>query len=114
MIITGDPPKPKQLIKLVGRSGKEIFIRDQIANDWEELFLCLNFEPADAASSTIETIQNNARHQVEEACREVLLMWLSGASGRKPVAWATLIEVLNDLKHDSLAEEIKSELFPET
>lgn len=106
----GDTPKPKQLIRLVGKSGKEILIRDTIANDWEELFMCMNFELADTVANTMETIQTNARHQVEDACREVLFMWLSGTSGRQPVTWATFLEVLKLVNHESLAEDIRSEL----
>ena len=94
---------------MVGKSGKEIPIRDTIAFHWEDLYTHLNCSPEEAASK-IEAIRENSRHEDGEACREVLLLWLSGATSRKPVTWATFINLLRDMKQVELADELTIEL----
>ena len=103
-------PKPNQLIRLVGRNGEQISIRDHLAGNWEDLFLCLNFEPAEENQSMIAVIKRNNAGKVEDACREVLLKWLAGG-GRKPVTWATFIDVLIDMSESNLADKIKKALI---
>ena len=84
-------------------------IRDHLAANWEDLFLCLGFEPAEENQSMIAVIQKNNPGRVRDACREVLLMWLQG-KGRKPVTWTTLVDVLYDLGEATLADKIKAVL----
>ena len=108
-----DKPKPHQIIRIKGRSGKEVVIRDQLASHWEDLLIQLSFEPASSASSMIKNINRNCRGEVEEACREVLLKWLSGdPSSSLPVTWRSLIEVIKTLDHCTLAVELEEELLP--
>ena len=38
---------------------------------------------------------------------EVLTQWLT-ERGKQPVTWATLVEVLRDIEHSTLAGEIKA------
>lgn len=60
----------------------------------------------------IENIRRNSRHEVQEACREVLLKWLSGqpcSSG--PVTWRTLIDIMRKIEYCSLADKLEQELF---
>ena len=90
----------------MGKNGEEITLRDHLAANWEDLFLCLGFEPAEENASMIAVIRRN-NVGVTDACREVLLMWLRG-SGRKPVTWATFMEVLKDLGESTLADEIRT------
>lgn len=96
---------------MVGKSGKEIVIRDRIMFDWEELYTQLNCGPsAEETADRIEEIRRNSHHQDDEACREVLLIWLSGTGNRKPVSWATFICLLRDIKQNELANELEEEL----
>ena len=84
-------------------------IRDHLAPKWEDLFLCLSFEPAEENHSMIEIIRRNNTGNVKDACRDVLLKWLAG-SGRKPVTWATFIDVLQDMEESALGDKIKAVL----
>ena len=97
------------MIRLVSKNGEQILICDHLAGNWEDLFLCLNFEPAEENQSMISVIKRNNAGKVEDACRDVLLKWLAGG-GRKPVTWATFIEVLRDMGESSLADKTKEAL----
>ena len=95
----------------MSRDGeRSVSIRDYLAGNWEDLFLCLNFEPAEGNHSMIAIIKRNSFGKVEDACRDVLLKWLAGG-GRKPVTWTTFIEVLRDMGKSSLADKIKETLL---
>ncbi len=79
--------------------------------DWEDLYLQLNpTAPAEETDAKVNEIRTSSRRQDEEACREVLLMWLSGATSRMPITWATMIELLRDIKQEELAKELETEL----
>ncbi len=99
---------------MTGQSGKEVVIRDVLASHWEDLLLQLEFQPPSSEEYMIKNIERNCRGEVEEACREVLLKWLSGdpRSNCTPVTWRTLIEVIKRLDHQNLAEELEQELLP--
>ena len=107
----GDRPKPGQIIKLVGKSGKEIYIRDSLAGYWEDLLMMFNFEPVSSTDALIRRIRKDTGYLGEEACREVLIKWLSG-DGKQPTTWETLINVIDDLGQGELASEIRSEILP--
>lgn len=106
MTIVDSTPQSHQLLRLVGRNGEEIKIRDRLSPNWEDLFLCLGFEPAEENHSTITAIRRNNVGKVEDACRDVLLKWLAG-NGRKPVTWATFIDALIDMGESTLADKIR-------
>ena len=96
---------------MVGQSGKEIYIRDQLACNWEDLLLLLEFEPASSAQNLMKTIERNSRGEVSDACREVLLKWISGQpSNCQPVTWRTLISVIEKLDNAVLARDLEEEL----
>ena len=108
-----DKPKPHHIIRVVGQSGKEVVVRDQLASQWEDLLLQLEFEPASSTQHMIRNINRNCRGEVEEACREVLLKWLSGhPSNCQPITWRTLIAVIKKMDHSTLACELEQELLP--
>lgn len=102
-------PKPNQLIQLVAQNGESISIRDHLAPHWEDLFLCMGFEPAEENDRMIEVVRRNNAGNVKDACRDVLLKWLAG-NGRKPVTWTTFIDVLQDMQESTLAAKIKAAL----
>ena len=98
---------------MMGISGEEIVIRDQLASHWEDLCLVLEFQPPSLSSSMIENISRNCQYQVEECCREVLLKWLSGATcSSGPVTWRTLIKVIRKISFEDLADQLEHELKP--
>ncbi len=79
--------------------------------DWEDLYLILHpTMPKDEKDAKITEIRKSSRRQDDEACREVLLVWLSGATNRNPVTWATLIGLLRDIEQEKLANELEAEL----
>lgn len=89
-------------------------IRDQLASSWEDLLLHLEFEPPSSAEYMIKNINRNCRGEVEEACREVLLKWLSGQPpcNSGPVTWRTLIKVIRKMDFCTLAQDLEEELLP--
>ena len=112
--IADDKPRPNQILRVQGRSGQEVIIRDHLANCWEDLLLHLEFEGPESAQTMIEDISSHCRGEVEQACREVLLKWLSGSPPSKctPVTWRTLIGVVKKLDCLTLADELEKELLP--
>ena len=62
----------------------------------------------------IRNIERNCRGNVEEACREVLLKWLSDdqPTNCTPVTWRTLIYVIKKMEYSELAEDLERELLP--
>jgi hypothetical protein len=113
VLTADDKPSPHQIIRVVGRSGKELIVKDQLASQWEDLLLHLEFQPQSSTEAMLRNIARNCRGEVEEACREVLLKWLSGhPSNCQPVTWRTLIAVIKKLDHCVLAEDLEQELLP--
>ena len=51
-------------------------------------------------------------NDAEQINTEILQEWLTGR-GKQPVTWATLIEVLRDIKLSALASEIEAVKCPE-
>ena len=89
-----------------------MIIRDELASYWEDLLLLLQFESS-SAEVMIENIRRNCRDEVDQACREVLLMWISGHPSKcTPVTWRTLIEVIKKLDCLTLANDLEQELLP--
>ena len=96
---------------MVGKSGKEIRIRDTITFDWDDLYMKLNCVSSPEETETkLKEIRKNSRDEAQDACREVLLLWLSGETSRTPVTWATLITLLREIKQEELADELTAEL----
>ena len=106
-----DRPKPSEIIRVVGLSGEEIVIRDQLASHWEDLCVMLEFQPPSECGSMMEAIRRNCHYQVEDCCREVLLKWLSGSQcSSGSVTWRTLITVMRKISFDTLADQLEQEL----
>ena len=51
-------------------------------------------------------IEHDVGRSVEDINYKVFQEWLSG-SGRKPVSWDTLVAVLQDVEHCSLAKSVR-------
>ena len=69
----------------------------------------MSFEPAEETDRMIAVLQRNNAGNVKASCRDVLLKWLAG-NGRKPVTWATFIDILQDMQESTLAAKIKTAL----
>ena len=50
-------------------------------------------------------------YDAEQINTEILQKWLTG-SGKKPVSWATLVEVLRDIELSALAGDIETVKYP--
>lgn len=89
-----------QLTSLKCPSGKKLKIISALASQWKKFGIHLNFD------ETGYTLRNIKKECSEECCIEMMEMWLEG-KGRQPVTWATLIELLEDAEHKSIAEQLK-------
>lgn len=97
-------PTLAQLVHMDLHSGRELRILDNIASHWEKIGMCLQIDEA-----TLRMITVNTRGDVMDCCREMMQRWLMG-SGRQPVTWATLIEVLREAGLKTLAGDLEMAL----
>ena len=95
-----------QLQRFVGVSGRVVRVVEEVSADWEKLALALHFR-----GGIIRAVRENER-QVEHACRHILEQWSLDGEGRQPVTWGTLVEVLVDIEHGTLAGDLRRELEP--
>ena len=93
-----------QLLRFRTASGKLI---DQIGiHYWKLGVLLLN----DDTGAVTQAIVEQYREDATKINREILQRWTQG-SGKLPVEWATLIEVLKDIGLMELAREIEIKSF---
>ena len=59
----------------------------------------------DRDGSRVKNMAHKNLNNSEQINTEILQEWLTG-SGKQPVEWATLVEVLNDIQLSTLAGEI--------
>ena len=57
----------------------------------------------------VDCLKEKCRGDPEEIVTAVYKKWING-TGRKPVTWLTLVDVLRDIELTSLAEEIETAL----
>ena len=95
-----------QLQRFVGVSGRTVRVVEGVSADWENLALALHFR-----GGIIRAVRENER-QVEHACRHILERWLLDEEGRQPVTWHTLVDVLVEIEHGTLAGDLRRELEP--
>ena len=65
----------------------------------------------DSTGSRVEIMAHKHHYDAERINMEILKEWLTGR-GKKPVTWATLIEVLRDIELSILADEIEAVKCP--
>ena len=63
----------------------------------------------DRDGSRVENMTHKHLNNSEQINTEILQKWLTG-SGKKPVEWATLVEVLNDIRLFTLAGEMNTSM----
>ena len=59
----------------------------------------------DSTGARVTNLENQHQRNAERINQEILREWLTG-SGKKPVTWATLVEVLREIKLSTLADDI--------
>ena len=78
----------------------------QIGEHYEDLgILLLN----DETGEKVAAIMNDCHMKASDINREVLKRWIQG-QGKQPVAWDTLVEVLNSIDLHELAHTIENSL----
>ena len=59
----------------------------------------------DSTGARVRNLENQHQRDAERINQEILQEWLTG-SGKKPVTWKTLVEVLRDIELSTLADDI--------
>ena len=65
----------------------------------------------DTDGSRVETVAHKHSNDAERINIDILQQWLTGR-GKQPVTWATLVEVLRDIKFATLANDIEAVKCP--
>ena len=60
----------------------------------------------------IRAVRESERPLVEPACQRILERWSVDGESRQPVTWETLVECLEDIKHCTLASDLRRGLEP--
>ena len=93
-------------LKLPGPDGGAIDIAEQIGTSYEEFgLLLLN----DTEGNRVRNIYHDKMKEIVPTNMEILKKWLDG-SGRRPVTWRILIEVMEESDKTELADQIKEAL----
>ena len=61
----------------------------------------------DSTGARVTNLEHLHQRNAERINKEILQKWLAG-SGKQPVTWATLVEVLRDIELSTLASEIEA------
>ena len=56
---------------------------------------------------TVENIKEEHRNMPELCCREIFVRWIRG-EGVQPCTWQKLIELIEDVGHKALANDLKN------
>ena len=59
----------------------------------------------DRTGARVRNLEHQHQRHAEHINTAILQEWLTG-SGKKPVTWATLVEVLRDIELSTLADDI--------
>lgn len=109
LCLATDPSAPEmkmtKLIKFVGQKGRKS-IPAEIGDDYFKFGKhLLN----DDTGKVVDAIRLECQNCPEQINANILRRWTEG-KGKTPVTWATLIEVLKDISHHPLAEDIECSL----
>ena len=107
-IITLDAkPTLAKLAVLRTAEGKKIKIIERVAPFWQSLGDQLDF---DESGSKLALIKAEHPTNPEACCRAMFQHWLNG-NGVKPCSWRKLVELIDDLDQEVLAQEIQTALL---
>ena len=96
-----DQPSLKLLLKFPSK-GINIDLISKISCKYHKLGLWLLGEEN---VEKIESLEIQHHYNVERITTEIFKMWIRG-TGRKPISWDTLIQVLQDADLHNLADEL--------
>ena len=99
LLIAAHTPNLVELITFPGKS-KEINIPEQSTNYTSFGILLLN----DSNAAQVKTIETKY-HDTQEINLEMLQQWIEG-SGKQPVTWRTLVDVLCKIGLTTLADDL--------
>ena len=93
----------EELIIFPGRNN-EINIPEQIGTKYTSFSILLL---SDSNAARVKAIEKKYHEDAQEINLEILRQWIEG-SGKQPVAWRTLVDVLCKIRLKTLADEIKA------
>ena len=100
----GAKPTIPELLKFTCTDGRVINIPVEIDGKYVQFG---TFLLDDRTGSRIKIMARKHHYDTERINTEILQEWLS-ERGKQPVTWATLVEVLHDIKLSTLAAEIEA------
>ena len=108
ILFTSSPdtnPNLQELLKFTCTDGRVISIPVEIGVKYFEFGI---FLLDDRSGSRVKSMASKHQNVAKQINIEILQEWLEG-SGKKPVSWATLVEVLRDIGLSTLADEIAAD-----
>ena len=106
-LLTGTIPTLPELLKLTCTDGSVVNIPVEIGTKYVQFGV---FLLDDSTGSRVKIIAHHHLNNAEQINTEILHEWLNGR-GKKPVSWATLVEVLYDIELSTLAGHIEAVKF---
>ena len=101
-----EKPQLAQLRMMKTTEGQKIRIIRDLAPEWKDFGVSLNFDPEGRTVNLIEAEQK--MNGPVACCRAMFQHWLAGNG--VPATWGMLIELLQDAEQSHLAEQIKGVL----
>ena len=98
-------PSLPELLKFTFTDGRSVNIPVEIGNKYSQFGI---FLLNDDTGSKVMSMASKHHYNAEQINTEILHEWLIG-SGKKPVSWATLVNVLRDISLSTLADEITAD-----
>ena len=93
------------LLKTSDGTGVRVEIIKRVAPHWRDLGILMDF---DKEGTQLKNIEEKYSDPIR-CCQAMFRYWLNG-NGRGPHSWNTLIELLEDCDHATLADEIRNAL----
>ena len=108
MLHVGDVQRPtlREFINFPMLSGK-VNLAQKINRFQDFAIIILEDDDGDR----IDAIMREHQNRVEDINKSVFRSWVKG-EGLKPVSWATLVDVLQDIGLNTLARDIKQVKYP--
>ena len=103
MLFIGCKPTLIELLRLRGRE-RRINVPQEVSTKYTQFGILLL---EDTNGDRVRNMDHKHRGDAEQINMEILQEWVSGR-GKQPVSWATLTEVLRDMKLSELASDIEA------
>ena len=100
----GTKPALQELLQFTCNDGRVVSIPVKIGTKYDKFGI---FLLNDSDGSLVDIIAHNNSNDAEQINQKIILKWLNGG-GKKPVTWATLVEVLRDIELSTLAGDIET------